>query len=971
MPADDPALRFDVFAEQEQVLDRQGDRTAKAEILRRMAELSDRLGDPDRTFTSLLGQSRQAFETSDYDRAVDLATQAADTARAAGLGARVAEGHLWAGKALTWHGEGAAAQTQLNTALEAARAEGQTALVAEALRYLAMLASNEGRFADALDFGVRAREEFAKDGDLEAESTALAQHAVTLFNLGRVAESRDLFEQVLPVFMASGHLYRQSVALGNLASSSLILGDFAAAERWCEQAIERSQTLGDVEGTATNRTILGLTQLWTNRWAEARESFEYAWRTGQEVGSSLVSLDAALWLGVGMLEYGEATEATLAHARTLAADATVEAAGPQTAAHALLVLAQALLSTGENGRLAEADEAARQAAAVLRDSGVEASIPQCTALRIVIAQCRRSRPDQGGGRGCRPGRGAGSTGHRRLDAVGTPTGPAVGAAGRFTGPRGGAAAAAGGRAGVRRPAPRGRGGSGATGRLPRGPVRRPPGPAPRRALTWTSIWVSPAAGTSPRGSTASCAEAVRDGRLRPGDRLPPTRELAGRLELSRGTVATAYERLVAEGFLVGARRAPAPSWPPTCRTGCREGAGGRVPCDRAGLDGDPDRRCRPDGRAAATTSASASPTRGCSRSTRWRRLVAAELRAGANAPGRYADPAGLPGCGRPIGRYIGVSRGPCAATPRTCWSPTAPSRRSTWSAGCCSSPATSWRSRTRATRRRATLFAAFGCAWRRSRSTRRGWSSTQLPARARLVYVTPSHQFPTGRADVAAAAGRAAGVGRRQHDALVVEDDYDSEFRFSARPLEPLTTSTPAGGCSTSARSPRRCCPRCGSGFLVAPPSLRPRCAPRASCPTATAPVPTQAALARFIDEGLLARHVRKASGVYAARHAAVLAALGRSPASGSCPRRPGCTCAPGCPGLDPATGGESWCAARRVGVAVESLDGYYLGAQGSTSDGTARGRAWWSGYGAVADDRLDEGLRRLVRVLRRETAVS
>src|SRR6185437_1481724 len=45
-------------------------------------------------------------------------------------------------------------------------------------------------------------------------------------------------------------------------------------------------------------------------------------------------------------------------------------------------------------------------------------------------------------------------------------------------------------------------------------------------------------------------EAIRDGRLRPGDRLPPTRELAGRLELARGTVATAYERLVAEGFLV-------------------------------------------------------------------------------------------------------------------------------------------------------------------------------------------------------------------------------------------------------------------------------------------------------------------------------------------------------------------------------------------------------------------------------------
>jgi GntR family transcriptional regulator/MocR family aminotransferase len=45
-------------------------------------------------------------------------------------------------------------------------------------------------------------------------------------------------------------------------------------------------------------------------------------------------------------------------------------------------------------------------------------------------------------------------------------------------------------------------------------------------------------------------EAVRDGRLRAGDRLPPTRELAVRLEVSRGTVATAYERLKAQGFLV-------------------------------------------------------------------------------------------------------------------------------------------------------------------------------------------------------------------------------------------------------------------------------------------------------------------------------------------------------------------------------------------------------------------------------------
>src|SRR5450755_283461 len=45
-------------------------------------------------------------------------------------------------------------------------------------------------------------------------------------------------------------------------------------------------------------------------------------------------------------------------------------------------------------------------------------------------------------------------------------------------------------------------------------------------------------------------EAILDRRLRPGERLPPTREMARRLDVSRNTVAVAYERLVAEGFLV-------------------------------------------------------------------------------------------------------------------------------------------------------------------------------------------------------------------------------------------------------------------------------------------------------------------------------------------------------------------------------------------------------------------------------------
>ena len=396
VPADDHRLLFDVAAEREDVFERLGDRAAQGTALARMAEISAELNDPARTVTTLLAQSRRAFEASEYDAAVDLATRAADAARGCGLDEQVAQGHLWAGKALTWHGEGAAASERLNTALGVARAQGRTAIVAESLRYLAMLASNEGRFGDALDLGAQAREEFAKDGDLEAESTALAQHAVTLFRLGRVDESRDLFEQVLPVFMASGHLYRQAVALGNLASSSLLLGDLSAAERWCHEAIERTDALADVEAGATNHTVLGLIELWTNRWPSARENLYLSWRTGLEVGAVVVALDAATWLGIGRVEYAEPVAETLAHTRAVARDAQIETVGPQNAGQALLALGYALLASGDAAVLDEAGAAAAQAAAMLRESGVETAVPQCEVLGLAVSRVKGFGPSEVG-----------------------------------------------------------------------------------------------------------------------------------------------------------------------------------------------------------------------------------------------------------------------------------------------------------------------------------------------------------------------------------------------------------------------------------------------------------------------------------------------------------------------------------------------------------------------------------------------
>ena len=61
----------------------------------------------------------------------------------------------------------------------------------------------------------------------------------------------------------------------------------------------------------------------------------------------------------------------------------------------------------------------------------------------------------------------------------------------------------------------------------------------------------------------------------------------------------------------------------------------------------------------------------------------------------------------------------------------------------------------------------------------------QLPPAARIVYLTPSHQYPLGVV-MSMARRRELLAWARRHDAAVIEDDYDSEFRYVDRPLEPL-----------------------------------------------------------------------------------------------------------------------------------------------------------------------------------------
>nr|WP_225709642.1 PLP-dependent aminotransferase family protein [Bradyrhizobium cenepequi] len=159
---------------------------------------------------------------------------------------------------------------------------------------------------------------------------------------------------------------------------------------------------------------------------------------------------------------------------------------------------------------------------------------------------------------------------------------------------------------------------------------------------------------------------------------------------------------------------------------------------------------------------------------------------------------------------------------------------------------------------------------------REGLVVQALPAEAKAVYVTPSHQYPLGVA-MSLSRRRALLAWAERNNAVVVEDDYDSEFRFGGRPLEPVQTLDTTGRVVYVGTFSKTLLPTLRLGFMVVPPPLR-EAAHKAKHVTDwhTATM-AQSALAWFIDEGAFARHIRKVSRTYGERHEVLTAAIKRN----------------------------------------------------------------------------------------------
>ncbi|WP_433463208.1 PLP-dependent aminotransferase family protein [Spirillospora sp. CA-128828] len=368
-----------------------------------------------------------------------------------------------------------------------------------------------------------------------------------------------------------------------------------------------------------------------------------------------------------------------------------------------------------------------------------------------------------------------------------------------------------------------------------------------------------AAGTLRSQLETGLRDAICTGRLKAGERLPSSRELARQLGVSRGLVQECYGQLTAEGYLctrTGSATRVAP-----VRVHREEEAGdGLRPAPRLRVDfasGVPDLASFPRGdwcwaqREVARTAPNDALGYGDPRGAEPLRDVLAghlrRVRAAVAEPGDIVVCAGF-AQGLNIVLRVLARRG---------------------------------------VRRVAFEDPGYGDGATMAAAERAGVEAVPVPvddlgldvgaldaSGARAVVVTPAHQWPTGVV-LAPERRRALADWACERDALVIEDDYDAEFRYDREPVGSVQGLAPGRvlGLGTVSKS---LAPAVRLGWILCPPALTRAVAEEKRLDDRGSPVLDQLALAALIESGRYGRHLRHMRPVYAARRAALVDALAR-----------------------------------------------------------------------------------------------
>ncbi|MDN3359999.1 PLP-dependent aminotransferase family protein [Actinomadura sp. DC4] len=356
-------------------------------------------------------------------------------------------------------------------------------------------------------------------------------------------------------------------------------------------------------------------------------------------------------------------------------------------------------------------------------------------------------------------------------------------------------------------------------------------------------------------------EAMNDGRVRAGERLPSSRALASALGVSRTVVTAAYEQLYAEGWLEGRHGSGtyvADIAPAAAEMRERDDGSGGRPAEAGVID------LRPG-----------VPWSGALDTPAWRRA----WRLASNAsPVARPDLRGLPGLRAALVEHLRRSRGVACPPERVLVTRGATS-------GLDLLAATVLRPGDRVGVEEPgypnarSVLAARGATVVPCPVDEDGLMVDALPEGLRLVYTTPSHQYPLG-GRLPVPRRQALIAWARRNDALIAEDDYDSEFRYDVAPLPALYGLGPDHTVylGTTAKA---LAPGVGVGWLVARPELvEAIVGTREWLGDRTSTVP-QEAVRILIERGDLDRHVRRMRAEYARRRVAVAETLGHLPLYG------------------------------------------------------------------------------------------
>jgi GntR family transcriptional regulator / MocR family aminotransferase len=367
---------------------------------------------------------------------------------------------------------------------------------------------------------------------------------------------------------------------------------------------------------------------------------------------------------------------------------------------------------------------------------------------------------------------------------------------------------------------------------------------------------------------------LRTGHLRPGDTLPATRALAAELAISRTAVLAAYDELAAAGF-VHAVGGSCTVVSPGADLAARAGVSSHVVPPGAAPDVRPDASAGPRWNLLPGY-----PDTGLIMAGSWR---AAWRAAAAQQP----PPSGLPfgpGSGFPSGPLSGPLRQALAVHLRRTRGVAADPAdiilvpgvsaglRALTAAAALAGRPVAFEEPGYAEGRRALQSA--GAVIRPVPVDDEGLDPADLDAGDAAAYTTPAHQFPLGGR--LSAARRAALIGwARRAGALVIEDDYDGEFRYDVRGLPALHSMT--GGPDVVAylgTASKILSPGLRVAWLIAPLGLRQPVRDALERTDERISAPAGDALAHFIASGHLTAHLARASRTYAARRHALIAGL-------------------------------------------------------------------------------------------------